>query len=165
MTVKHHLAASIVVAASLLAGLPGLAAAEDLQEVSRYTLTEAGLAKYAKATRNLAAIPGACEADEDDDDDSNSQSIDDMVAKLDATPGAKAAIESAGLTPREYVVFTFSMMQSGMAAWAQSQPNAKLPPGISQANIDFYRKHEAALAALGENDPCAGDAGDEEPAE
>jgi hypothetical protein len=160
MTVTLKLAAPIVAAALLLAGLPCTAVAEDLQEVSSYALTESGLAKFTAATRNLAAIPGACEADEDDDD-SSADSIDDLVAKLESTPGAKAAIQAAGMTPREYVVFTFSMMQSGMAAWAQNQPNAKLPAGISQANIDFYRKHEAAMAALGENDPCDAEPDDE----
>ena len=72
-------------------------------------------------------------------------------------PGAQAAIQSAGMTSREYVVFMFSMMQNGMAAWALSQPGGKLPPGVSQANVDFFRKHEAAMAAVTENDPCKDD--------
>ena len=160
MTLKLHLARALVVAGVIALGLPGVAFADDLEEVSKYALTDAGLAKFAKATQNLAALPGACE--EDEEDDSNAQSIDDLVAKLDATPGAKAAVQSAGMTTREFVVFTFAMMQAGMAAWAQSQPNAKLPAGISQANIDFYKKNEAALTALGENDPCGAESGDDE---
>lgn len=162
MTVKFRLAATLMTA--LLAGMPGLAAADDAREVASYVLTEAGLAKFRKATENLAAIPGACLEDEGDDD-SDSQSIDDMVAKIDGTPGAKAAIQSAGLAPREYILFMFSMMQSGMSAWALSQPGGKLPPGVSQANVDFYRKHEAALAALGESDDRCGDteSDDDEP--
>ena len=57
------------------------------------------------------------------------------------------------------------MVQNGMAAWAVSQPGGKLPPGVSQANVDFYKKHEARFAAIGENDPCDDDAGEEEESE
>ena len=84
-----------------------------------------------------------------------------MVAKLNAVPGAQAAIQSAGMTTREYVVFMWSIMQSGMSAWAQDQ-SGKLPPGVSQANVDFYKKHEADMAAIGENDPCDDDSAEEE---
>lgn len=150
--------------ATLFAALamPGLALAnpQDHREISSYVLTEAGLAKFGKATRNLSAIPGACE-DDDDDDDANSQSIDAMVAEINAKPGAKEAIQSAGLTPREYVLFMFSMLQNGMAAWALDQPGGKLPPDVSRANVDFYKKHEAELAALGKNSSCD-DQGEEE---
>jgi hypothetical protein len=165
MSPKLHLAQAIVVAITIGLGLPGFAAAQDAdaQEVSRYVLTDAGLAKYTQATKNLAAAPGAC-VERDDDDGSASQSIDQVVAKLNAAPGAQAAIQSAGMTSREYVVFTFAMMQSGLAGWAASQPGGKLPPGISQANVDFVKKHESAIAAIGENDPCddAGDAEEED---
>ncbi len=68
-----------------------------------------------------------------------------MVAKINSRPGAQAAIQSAGMTSREFVVFMFSMLQNGMAAWALKQPGGKLPPGISQANVDFFNKHETAM--------------------
>jgi len=151
-----------LLAAAMTMGLPGPAAAQsgDAQEISRYLLTESGLTKFTQAQQNLASIPGACAREEDDD--SNSQTIEQMVAKLNAAPGAAAAIQSAGLTTREFVVFTFSMFQTGMAAWAMSQPGGKLPPGVSQANVDFYKKNEARLATLGENDPCDDAATDDE---
>lgn len=155
MTLSLQLAKLIIAAVAIGLALPGLATAadKDLSEVSGYALTESGLAKFTQATRNVATVPGACERQDDDDDD-NLKSIDQMVAKLNSVPGVQAAIQSAGMTTREYVVFMFSMMQSGMAAWAVSQPGGKLPAGISQANVDFYKKHEAAMAAIGEGDPC-----------
>ena len=70
------------------------------------------------------------------------------------------------MTPREYLVFTFSLFQSGMAAWALSQPGGTLPPGVSKANVDFYRSHEQALKKLAPqqgSDNC--DDREEEPAE
>ncbi len=35
-----------------------------------------------------------------------------------------------------------------MAAWALTQPGGTLPPGVSKANVDFYRSHEQALKKL-----------------
>lgn len=162
MTPTFHGAKAIIVAATIGLAIPGIAAANenDKREISSYALSEAGLAKFTQATQKLSAVAGACAA-EDDDDDSDTQSLDQMVAKLDAVPGAQAAIQSAGMTTREYVVFMWSMMQSGMSAWAQSQ-GGKLPPGVSQANVDFYKGHEAEMKALGENDPCGDEAADEE---
>lgn len=158
MTARHRLATALVLAL----GAAGLAVAQDrdTQEVGRYVLTESGLAKFSQATRNIAAVPGACERDDDDSDDL--KSIDQMVAKMNSVPGIQAAIQSAGLTTREYVVFMFSMMQNGLAAWAVSQPGGKLPPGISQANVDFYKRHETAMAELGKDDPCGDDSGEDE---
>jgi hypothetical protein len=82
-----------------------------------------------------------------------------MVARIDAVPGARDAIGSAGMTTREYVVFSWSLLQNGLAAWAISQPGGKLPPGVSKANVDFYKKHEAELQRLEgqKSDDCGGD--------
>lgn len=158
-------AAALVFAMVIGLVSPGTAVAQDndSREVSAYVLTESGLAKFAQASRNLAAVPGACEEETDDDDDSDDlKTIDQMVAKLNSRPGAQAAIQSAGMTSREYVVFMFSMMQNGMAAWALKQPGGKLPPGVSQANVDFYNKHETAMAQIGKDDACNGESGDED---
>lgn len=159
MTLRYRLAELIFVAAALALAVPAAANEQDKREISAYVLTESGLAKFKQATQNLAAAPGACTR-EDQDDDSNSQSIDQMVAKLNATPGAQAAIQSAGMTSREYVVFMFSMMEAGLSAWAVAQ-SGKLPPGVQQANVDFYKQHEAQMAALGDQDPCGNDEEDD----
>jgi hypothetical protein len=55
-----------------------------------------------------------------------------------------------------------SVMQNGLAAWAVSQPGGKLPPGVSQANVDFYKQHEADFAAMGDDSDCGDSADDEE---
>jgi hypothetical protein len=146
---------SIRIAGALLAVLAGtvimtrFASAQDAdtQEVQRYTLTDAGLAKYTQATQKLAALAtgaGHCE----DEDSESSQSIDDVVAKLKAQPGAQAAIQAGGMTPREYIVFSMSLLQNGVAAWALKQPGGKLPAGVSKANVDFVNRHEAEIKKL-----------------
>ena len=52
------------------------------------------------------------------------------------------------MTTRECLVFSLSLFQSGMAAWALTQPGDTLPPGVSKDNVDFYRSHEQALKKL-----------------
>jgi hypothetical protein len=149
-------------AAALL--LPGIAAAEDrdAQEVASYRLTDAALARYTKATNNLAALPGSKPGDCDAGVDS--MSLAEMAAALDGTPGAQGAIQAAGMTTREYVVFSWSILHNGLAAWAISQPGGKLPAGTSAANVDFYQKHEAELQQLEslKQDDCSEDAAEDE---
>lgn len=143
-----------VIAVALLAPTASVAqhlADRDTREISSYVLTEAGLAKYTQATRNLGALAKRMsDACDDGDDGQDTQSLDDAVAHFDAIPGVRAAIKSAGMTTREYIVFTWSLFQNGMAALALDQPGAKLPPSVSMPNVTFYRKHETALKKLGE---------------
>ena len=162
MSLRIQLATAVAVAATIALTTPGVAATggDDAREIASYVLTDAGLARFTQATQKLAAMPGACAAPKDDDSDS--ESLDQIVAKLNAIPGAQAAIQSAGMTTREYVVFMWSMLHNGMAAWAVSQPGGKLPPGTLQSNVDFYKKNEAKMAALGENDPCDKSSDEEE---
>ena len=53
------------------------------------------------------------------------------------------------MAPREYVVFSMAVFQSGLASWALGQPGGKLPAGVSMDNVNFYRRHEAELTQLG----------------
>ena len=122
----------------------------DTQEINSYVLTDAGLARYTKAIKALGPIAKNMSNDCEDDDDSGPQSLDQMVARVNSVAAAKAALQSAGMTPREYVIFSMSIFQTGLASWGLSQPGGKLPPGVSMANVNFYRKNEAAIAKLGE---------------
>ena len=157
MLIPRQIAGAFLAALTMLLIAPRLASAQDAdtKEVQRYTLTETGLAKYAQATKNLASVPGGAACD---DEDAGAGSLDEMAAKLDAVPGAKAAIQSAGMTSREYVLFFMSLLQNGMAAWAASQPGGALPAGVSKANVDFLKKHDAELKQLEtftKRDDCA----------
>jgi hypothetical protein len=144
---------------------PVLAQDDDAQAVSAYKLTDAGLAKYSEATKRLAALPNACEQEQDDGSDA--KSLSELVAQIDATAGAKAAIQSVGLTSREYVLFSLSLIHNAMAGWAVSQPGGKLPPGTSQANVDFVKQHEADIEQLAQatEGRCADESADGEPEE
>ncbi len=159
MNVVDYLRNALLVAFAVAAVVPGSAFAQDrdTQEIQSYVLTDAGLAKYQQATKNFAALPARSGSDCEEDEDSDSRSLDELVAKFNAVPGGKAAIQSAGMTTREYFVFTLSIFQNGMAAWALTQPGGKLPAGISKANVDFYNRHAAEfekLDALKKDDEC-----------
>jgi hypothetical protein len=154
-------------AAVALASPLATAQDRDSQEIASYVLTDAALAKYTQATKNLAALADSARPGCGDDDDSNGQSLDQTVAQFNAIPGAKAAIQSAGMTTREYVVFMLSLFHNGLAAWALTQPGGEMPAGTSKANVDFYNKHPAELKKLEEfrrGDECDEPA-DEEPYE
>lgn len=159
---EMRLALVVFLGSVLLAPAASIAqdfSASDTNEIASYLLTDAGLAKYTQATKNLEPLAQqiGCASESDDD----TQSLDQLVARIESTPGARAAIQSAGMTPREYIVFTFSLVHNALGAWAAGQPGAQLPPGTVMANVDFYREHEAALQALGEQTADCG-SGDED---
>ena len=132
--------------------------AADAREISAYALTEAGLTRYTQALKNLGQLEKKLSGNCDDSD--GATSLNDSVAKLNAVAAAQAAVRTAGMTSREYVVFSLSLFQTGMAAWALDQPGGKLLPGVSKANVDFYRKHAAAIQKLKgpkKSDDCDGD--------
>lgn len=142
---------AISVAFALLVPVVGDAqslADRDTREVADYMLTEAALAKYAKAVHRLQPLMG--QLPQDCDHDEGPQSLNGIAARMDGVPEVKSALKSAGMTSREYLVFSWSVFQNGMAAWALEQPGGKLPPGVKMANVTFYRAHEAELKKLGE---------------
>jgi hypothetical protein len=140
-----------ILATAALTPLVSSAQDRDTTEVTAYTMTEASLAKYTQAVMNLAAVPNASCGGQSDD-----MSIDDQVAQIDATPGAAGAISSAGMTTREYVVFTWSLLQTGLAVWAKEQ-SGNLPADANKANVTFYEKHRAdwaKLESMNQDDAC-----------
>lgn len=120
----------------------------DANEIAGYVLTEAALAKYTQAVHKLQPLKR--ELQKDCDRDEGPKSLNDMAARLNGLPGVKPALTAAGMTSREYLVFSLSVFQNGMASWALDQPGGKLPPDVKMANVKFYRAHEADLNKLGE---------------
>lgn len=148
-------AALFALAATVPAGAAGDGGAK---EISAYRLTDAGLARYANATRRLdeavRSSPALCEerASEDGED---SQTLDQVAAKIDANPAMRQAVQAAGMTSRDYALFSFALLQAGMAAWALDQPGGKLTPGVSMDNVNFYRRNKATLEKIGQESNAA----------
>lgn len=149
----------VILLLALALSPPAFAQDRDAQEISRYALTDAVLAKYENAVnklRPLARQAASCEEDE-----AGAESISEMAARMDRVPAVKAAIQSAGLTTREWVLFSFATLQTGMAVWAQEQGGA-LPPDVSRANADFYRRNRAKIEGIAPLEDGCDDSSEEE---
>lgn len=131
-------------------------AEEDLADVSNYRLTMDKYDKYITAQRNLMLKvkdmpPAKREAFESRQSNDQNASLDDMVKKIESEPIAKDAVRVAGLSPREYVMITMSMMQTAMAAGiAKMRPNDNQDSLIREMkanpeNVKFFTENEAEL--------------------
>jgi hypothetical protein len=134
----------IILAAVCLFPLAALAQNEaEMREIKGLELTEAGLAKYAQATRNIRNLPvGDCDLT------SRVMSISEMESKLDAAPGAAAAVKSAGMSTREYSVFALAVAHNSMAAYGAKQSGGAIPAGTSPSNVAFYQRHEGEIMKI-----------------
>lgn len=130
---------------------------QDLSDISEYRLSMDKIDKYIAVQHNLAVkmktmSPAERQAlgNRDDASDPNA-SLDDMVAKIDKQPVLVDAIKSAGLSTREWVVITMSMMQTAMAASvAKMRPTDNQDSLIREMkanpdNIKWYNEHEAEI--------------------
>ncbi len=129
----------------------------DGREVNAYVLTTTGLNQFRQAAIKLGefaeSVAGNC------DDEEGDNSLDGMVARIRDIPGAAEAIESTGMSVRNYVLFMFATFQAGVAVWSLDQPGGALPPGVSMANVNFYQDHAAEFqetASLMPQDECNG---------
>jgi len=143
--------------ASAIAGTKGDA---ELADVQSYKLSMDKIDKMLAAQRNLAAkakamTPAereAMQARGESASDPNA-SLDDMARKIDGEPILRDAIREAGLSSREYVLITMSMMQTGMAEGVlkmrpkDNQDSLIREMKANPDNIKFYREHEAEITA------------------
>jgi hypothetical protein len=137
----------ILLAAAILFGLSSFARADltqsDTNEINQYKLTDKALGQYFQAIKNLLPVvqknPRLKERSDDDDDDVNSLS--QLVQEFDGIPGAKKAVEDAGLTTREFLVFQFSLMTAIASSYIQKS-GGELPPEFSKQNVEFFHAHE-----------------------
>ena len=148
--VSKHTMRRILVALAASLVLPPLAHAQELgdaetREVAAYRLTADALEKYAAATRALAPVLAE---NQHGCDEGGDESLSGLAARLDAVPGASAALSEAGMSSREYFVFSFAMVQAGMGAWSLSEGGGELPAGFSKENVAFYQAHEAEFQEL-----------------
>ena len=147
-------------AASASASSGGTNADAELADIQSYKLSMDKIDKMLAAQRILAAkakamTPAereAMEARGESASDANA-SLDDMARKIDSEPMLRDAIREAGLSSREYVLITMSMMQTGMAeSVLKMRPKDNQDSLIREMkanadNIKFYREHQAEITA------------------
>ena len=146
----------LVLALSAGAARPLAAQGDDAATLAAYRLTDAKLGQFMKATRAVyalskdPALQAQAEALEAQGGDDDAETIAEIAAKMERLPAFRNAVSSAGMTMRDYVTFQLAFFQAAFAqAMLDQYPDkAKLPAGISQANVDFVRSHKAQLDQL-----------------
>jgi hypothetical protein len=152
-------ASNSAAAAAAEAPAPAASSDNELKDITKYRLSMDKIDKYIAAQRNIAlkaknlspAEKAAMEARNDNGDANADASLDDMQKKIDSEPLMKSAIQDAGLSTREFVMITMSMMQSGMAAGVlklrpkDNQDSLIHAMQASPENVKFYQDNEAEI--------------------
>lgn len=76
-------------------------------------------------------------------------SLSEMEANIRKSPPIANALESAGMSPREYSTFMMAMIQASMVAGFKKAGMMKeLPKDVNPENVKFIEEHEAELKAM-----------------
>ena len=137
----------------------GRGGAIDERTLGTYSLSMDKLNKAVKAAHNLEAAekadPGLEErwqkSGGDNDMDDIRTDVPALIARIEAEPAARRAVESAGLSPRDFVLTTFAIMSASVAA-EMKKAGVKQDSGIgsqvSDENIAFVTAHKDEIKAL-----------------
>ena len=126
----------------------------DAKAIAGYRLTLSALRKYEAITDQLTAwlktqraaqVEQAGKAGDSSDDD---MSIDEMAREITKIKAFADALQKAGMTPREYVMFSFALMEASLHVAMKKQGLADEPEDIHPANIRFVEANAALLEAL-----------------
>lgn len=150
-------------AAANAPGAPSAGVSDDAAEVLHYRLTGQNVERFLLARRRLRAIASdtllAARADSPGPDSSDARTLDAMAARLERMPGAKQALEGAGLSAREYVVGSLAITAAAMACEMQKQGLVKqLPATVNADNVRFFAVHPDLLHRM-QAAPDSGDTG------
>ena len=83
----------------------------------------------------------------------NANTLSEMADVAAKNPMLNNALRRAGLTPREYAVFTMALFQSMMFSQLKKSGNLNAVPKelkMNSANVTFVEEHEAELMAMSE---------------
>ena len=87
--------------------------------------------------------------EEKDDRGAKAETLADMAALADKMPIVANALRKAGLSSREYAVFSFALFSAVAYEGMQRQGMIKtLPKEANAANVAFVRDHQAEIKAL-----------------
>lgn len=132
----------------------------DSAEVVAYRMTEEALVKVRAASRaaieNLARDPeGARATGEDLPEDVGM--VTRLAHEFSRRPAMRAAVESSGLTIREFTLFWLAVAFSQMAAESEGDPQSEFG-WYPAENVRFYRQHREEIDALYAEVQAAGQA-------
>ena len=106
-------------------------------------------------TRMYQAIVNLAVASKDHPEFEDALSVDgdatetQATAKIAAVPAAVDALKRAGLTPSQYVRLSLTLAATTIGvAVLKANPSAKLPDGVTLANVHFLQQHAADIEAV-----------------
>ena len=149
--------------AAVAAGAPTASAQEGPEALrqmfndpalAEYRLTSANLDKFVAATQALQALEdqGFELKDRFESDDAETFSVTAIADAFDSEPQVRDAINSAGMSTRDYVTFLVSTMQamfgSLMVQIGGDDALANMPAGVLKENIEFFLENQEAFDAL-----------------
>jgi hypothetical protein len=155
-------AMGLALAAFLLLGV-GVAASQDEKtaaqveaeknEVKNFVLTSDKLDKYAealKAMRKVQKDDPALKKQMDDDNSKNpSNTIAGSVATIEKYPPVVTALKSAGLSPRDFVVMTYTLINSAAAVHMKKLGAIKeYPDSVLPDNAAFVEKNYDRISKI-----------------
>lgn len=134
------------------------AADANTRELADHDVTMDDLRKLAAAQTNLAELKrsrpdlkAALEGD-DSEEDTSDATFDDIEAKINQIPEARAAIESAGLDVRRYVVILLGLVHAGMAdamiQHGMNQDSVVRDLQINPDNLEFVRANREEVGRV-----------------
>lgn len=152
MTVAAFLLLCGTALANPQAGPPGKPGPDDAdaKEYKSYRLNMDNVNKFVGASKALIKLSHDNPALEKEmASQSDAKTIEEAVKTTEKYPAVIAAIQSAGLTTRDFVVMTGTLMGTEMAVGMKKQGQIKdYPPSISPENAAFVEKNWDKLNAM-----------------
>ena len=139
---------------------PSAGSGFDDRAIGAYPLSMDRLTRATQAGRNIRAAekadPGLRERwhhkGEDVDSEDLNANLSALLSRIEGTPAIKGAVESAGLSPRDFVMTTFALVSANAAAQMKKMgtppEDSGLGAHVSDANVAFVSAHQADVAAL-----------------
>jgi hypothetical protein len=127
---------------------------KDLKEISGYTWTMPKFKQLMAAMLNLGKVASTNPKLGESLEDSGNLTLDQAAARYNAVPPLKRALADAGMTPREFAVAQGAWLQSAMSYGVMKQyklsaDSVSKTTGVSKANLEFWRAHEAEIEQMG----------------
>ena len=122
----------------------------DSKEYRGYRLTMDNVNKFVAASKALVKLShDNPELEKEMESQSDARTIEDAVKTTEKYPAVTAAIKGAGLTTRDFVVMTGTLMGAEMAVGMKKQGQIKqYPPSVSPENAAFVEENWEKLNAM-----------------
>lgn len=122
----------------------------DSKEYRNYRLTMDNVTKFAEASKALVKLSHDNPSLEKSmESQADAKTIEEAVRTTERFPAVTAAIKSAGLTPRDFVVMTGTLMGAEMAVGMKKQGQIKqYPPSVSPENTAFVEQNWDRVNAM-----------------